>query len=59
MGRTFIPRLIYLIRLVCVYITRYRQQLNENLPPTALPYLDEIMAACDALIAEVDIPTGP
>jgi hypothetical protein len=59
MGRTFIPRLIYLIRVVCVYITRYRQQLNENLPPAAIPYLDEIMNACEALIAEVDVPTGP
>lgn len=58
MARTFIPKLIYLIRLVCVYIVRWRSQLNEHLPPAAIPYLDEIMASCEALIAIVELPTG-
>jgi len=50
-AKTFIPKLVHLLRVVCVYISRYRHTILTHLPETGAAKLDAIVLACEAFIA--------
>ena len=50
-GRTWLPQLLYVIHLVCVYTARWDGQIREHLPPTAVPAYEALKTACDAFEA--------
>ena len=49
--RTYLPKLIAITKLICVYTARYDQQIRENLPEGAIPAYDALRAACDVFLA--------
>lgn len=59
MARTYIPTLVRILQGVCLYITRYRKQLDSFLgSPEKKAALDAVALACEAFTALVDIPEG-
>jgi len=59
-AKTFLPRLLDLLRATCRYITRYELTIRENIPPEHEDKLDAVLVACAALAVVLDeiIPTG-
>lgn len=58
-ARTYIPQLIRIVRVVCLYVTRYNAQIRANLPEGAISAFDAMSAACnDLLVAIGDLPVG-
>lgn len=60
--KTYVPKLLALLRVVCLYIVRYRLVLIASL--TALEVtnaeakLDAVIAACEAITGEAVVPEG-
>lgn len=59
MAKTYIPTLVYMLRRVCVYISRYGDVLRRYLTPEQQGYLDIIMETCTALTASIDDDPNP
>ena len=58
-ARTYIPQLIRIVRIVCLYVTRYNAQIRANLPEGAISPFDTMTAACSALLVAIgDLPVG-
>jgi hypothetical protein len=57
-SRTYLPQMVYILHRICVYITRYRATILDNLPTGGAAALDAVILACEALIALADIPHG-
>lgn len=55
---TYLPSLIRFLRQICVYIVRYDKTIRENLPPTAIEPYNALKESCDALLEQIDLPTG-
>lgn len=51
--KTWIPGLIYALKRACRYINRWKIQLQANVPPAAVPLLDAVLDACEALLDEL------
>lgn len=50
MPKTFLPTLAYTLNKLCLYITRYRIQIEESLAPLDVSaLLDSVVEACQAL----------
>lgn len=58
MSKTFIPKLVMLLHLVCKYITQYRRTIEKFLPEGGADALDGIMTACEIFMALVPNNTG-
>lgn len=57
--RTYLPKLLFLLRLVCKYIRRYEDAIRDNLPSDAArTALSAVIVACEAMevILEEVIP---
>jgi len=52
--KTYLPKLLKVLTLVCRYILKYNLQIKANLPPTAGPAVDAAVEACQVLAAIVD-----
>lgn len=52
--RTYLPKLLKILRLVCSYILRWKQKIQEHIPEEHWPKLDAVVTACEALEAVVD-----
>ena len=58
-AKTFLPRLIQIVRIVCIYTTRYEVQIRRNLPEGAVSPFDAMTAACGVFLTAIgDLPTG-
>lgn len=61
--RTYYPTLVFILRKVCVYIVRYKPQLEEALTDAfgsgAVTALNAVMAACEAFTAIVELTENP
>lgn len=59
--RTYIPMLIDLVHHLCVYTTRWNQQIRENIPDADVrAAFDALTAACSAFLALIgQKPTAP
>lgn len=51
--KTWIPALIFTLKRTCRYINRWKIQLQAHVPPAAVPLLDGVLEACEALLAEL------
>lgn len=59
-ARTYIPQLIRIVRVVCLYVTRYDAQIRANLPEDAITPFNAMSAACSALLVAIgDLPINP
>lgn len=47
--KTYLPKLLKILRLVCGYILRWKQQLKNHIPEEHWPKLDAVVTACEAL----------
>lgn len=56
--RTYLPKLLLILRLVCNYIGRYRETILKYLPEGSETALDAVTTACEALeiIVAAEIP---
>lgn len=52
--KTYLPKLVRLLEILCKYILRYNQQIKKNLPNNAAPAVDAVVTACQALAVIVD-----
>lgn len=52
--KTFLPKLVRLMTLLCHYILRWNIQIKGNLPAPAAPAVDAVLDACQILIAIVN-----
>jgi hypothetical protein len=50
MAKTYIPTLVRILRRVCIYITKYRQTIEEYTPTGGKAALDGIMTACEVFL---------
>jgi hypothetical protein len=59
-SKTYLPRLLYLLRILCKYIARYEVVIKHFLPSTKHALVDAVMLACSTLSEAVaeEIPTG-
>ena len=57
-SRTYIPKLLMLLHIVCTYIVRWRPQLNVTLTPKQEALLDAVYTACQAFTTAVEIEHG-
>jgi len=58
-SRTYLPRLLFILRLVCHYIQRWESQIRGALPDgAAQTALTAVVTACEAMeaILESEIP---
>lgn len=59
-ARTYIPQLIRIVRVVCVYCVRYDVQIRAHLPEGAVSAFNSMVAACSALLTAIgDLPLLP
>jgi hypothetical protein len=58
MAKTFIPTLVYLLKRVCLYITKYRSTLVAFTPEGGEAALNGIIAACEIYLDLVEHPIG-
>lgn len=56
--KTYIPKLLSLLRAVCIYITRYETKISKFLSPAQKDALMAVSAACSAFLAIVEIVEG-
>jgi len=47
--RTWIPKLVLILKTVCGYINRWESQLHKFIPEENWPLLDAVVTACVAL----------
>lgn len=47
--KTWLPALAFILQRVCKYITRWRAQIERNMPEENWPLLDAVLVACTAL----------
>lgn len=59
MAKTFIPTLVYMLRRVCVYISKYRSTIIAVAPEGAENALNGIIAACEVFLDLVEHPISP
>lgn len=52
--KTYLPKLLTILTLVCRYILRWNDKIKGNLPPEAEPLVDAVVTACQALAVYVD-----
>lgn len=52
--KTYLPRLRFVLLIVCRYILRYNDKIKQNLPGSAAPAVDAALSACQILIAILD-----
>lgn len=52
--KTYLPKLLKILEIVCKYILRYNVQIKKNLPSNAAPAVDAVVTACQALSVIVD-----
>jgi len=52
--KTYLPKLLTVLQLVCRYILKWNIQIKANLPPTAAPAVDAVVTACQTLAVIVD-----
>lgn len=59
MARTYVPKLRYLVRTLCTYLTRYADSIRATLDATGEAALDALQTACTNFLANVppDEPT--
>lgn len=58
--KTYVPRLIQLVRVICVFITRYDTQLRRHIPTNALPAYEVLKGACAGFLTAIgDLPINP
>lgn len=50
MARTYLPTLIKLVRVLCLYITRNREKIRENLSPEQRAAFDALADACQTFL---------
>lgn len=56
--KTFLPTLAYMLGRTCVYITRYRQVIESNLPVGGNILVQNVLDACEALVDAIYHPAG-
>jgi len=58
--RTYLPKLAYLLHLVCGYINRWEDKIRQYIGEEGEPLLDAVLTACTALDEFLDeiIPQG-
>lgn len=54
-ARTYIPTVIFLSREIVRFISRYREQLSQNLPAGQLDLVDALLVAANAILDALDI----
>jgi len=47
--RTWIPKLVLILKTACGYINRWESQLHKFIPEENWPLLDAVVTACVAL----------
>lgn len=47
MAKTYVPRLLQIVHMTCVYITRYRETILKYLPSTAVDEFNSMADACE------------
>lgn len=52
--KTYLPKLLTILTLVCRYILRWNDKIKSNLPSEAAPLVDAVVTACQALAVYVD-----
>jgi len=61
--RVYYPTLVRILHKVCVYIVRYRMQLEEalmeNFGAGAITALNAVVAACEAFTSIVELTENP
>ena len=58
--RTYVRTLVYLVRKMCLYITRYRSKLDVNLDGVGDAALAVLEEACHGFLEAVgDLPINP
>jgi len=59
-SRTYLPTLIKILRTMCVYIARYRDQILKVIGDGNADVLDGLVTACNVFmaVADVFIPDG-
>jgi len=58
-GKTFLPTLVHMLHMMCVYIARYRKVIISYLPEGGEAKLDAIVTACEIFMAIVPDNTAP
>ena len=62
-SRKYYPTLVRLLRRVCIFIAKYRMQLESILQQEfgsgAVAALAAVMAACEQFVAQVEIEVNP
>lgn len=56
--RTYIPKLLTLVRTLCIYITRYSTTIEKYLNDDQKKALAALSAACSAFLTIVEIVEG-
>lgn len=60
--KTYVPKLVKILKSLCVYIARYRVVLVNGLTQFGVSdadaKIDAILIACDAIVLDVEIPLG-
>jgi hypothetical protein len=51
--RTYIVTLVFIVRKLCIYNSRYGNTIRDRLPVDALPAYDALTDACDMFLAIV------
>lgn len=49
--RTYIPQLVAIVRVVCLYTSRYDAKIRANLPEGTETAYNALRTACDAFYA--------
>ena len=57
-SRTWLPTLIYWLRVLCNYINRNERQIREHLTSDGNAALTALLVACAALEAAVSLSQG-
>jgi hypothetical protein len=56
--KTYLPKLLFIARLLCNYIRRWESKIKDNIPEESWPILDAALTACDALEVLVQTLVG-
>lgn len=58
MSKTYIPKLVYIARLLCAYMKRYERQIKAHLTEPQIALFDALLVACEALEAAITLVGG-
>jgi len=50
-AKTYIPKLVYLLRAICIYISKYRLALDHHFTPEQKEKLQPILDACEDFLS--------